>query len=178
MTKPIRTIGVLILATGLCIVAISAQSDGIVSYELKKQTIASGGGVATDTTNNIFAVTGTVAQPIAAPKSSGALYGVSGGFWSGNILPSAAGVAVSGRVVTSEGRGLRGAIIRLTGNDTARPRMVATGVNGTFSFTDVEPGHTYIISVSSRRFGFANPTQVITVNDNVADILFTAGWQN
>jgi len=178
MIRQIRTIGVFIMAAGLCIVAISAQSDGVVSYELKKQTIASGGGVAADTTNNIFAVTGTVAQPIAAPKSSGALYGVSGGFWSGNILPSAAGVAVSGRVITSEGRGLRGAIVRLTGNGLTKPRNVSTGVNGAFSFADVEPGQTYIISVASRRFGFANPSQEISVVDNVADIVFTAGWQN
>lgn len=145
-------------------------------YGMEQSVTASGGGASNGT---IYKLEGTPGQPASGVTSTGGRYGSRGGFWQPMPLtPSAAGVTISGRVLTAEGRGLRGAIIRLTGNDTARPRMVATGVNGTFSFTDVEPGHTYIISVTSRRFGFANPTQVITVNDNIADIVFQAGWQN
>ncbi|MBK7393222.1 MAG: M36 family metallopeptidase [Chloracidobacterium sp.] len=85
--------------------------------------------------------------------------------------PTAADVEVSGRVLaTAGGRGLRGARVVLrdeSGNETS----VFTGAYGTFRFPAVETGHTYILSVVSRRFQYA--PQVLAINDNVTDLVFS-----
>ncbi len=83
---------------------------------------------------------------------------------------TAAGVSVSGRVLSSAaGRGLTGAVVRLT-DQNGGVRTVVTGRLGTFAFGDVEPGQTYVISVVSRRFNFA--PRVIQVTDNITDLEF------
>lgn len=85
--------------------------------------------------------------------------------------PTAADVEVSGRVLaTADGRGLRGARVVLrdeSGNETS----VFTGAYGTFRFPAVETGHTYILSVVSRRFQYA--PQVLAINDNVTDLVLS-----
>ncbi len=84
---------------------------------------------------------------------------------------TAADVEVSGRVLaTADGRGLRGARVVLrdeSGNET----YAYTGAYGTFRFPTVETGHTYILSVMSRRFQYA--PQVLQVNDNVTDLVLS-----
>lgn len=83
----------------------------------------------------------------------------------------AAGVTVSGRVVTADGRAIRGAKITLTGPD-GLPRSAATTGRGTFTFEDVEPGRTYLLQASSRRYLFA--AQIIEVRDTLTDLTLTA----
>ncbi|HRI03767.1 MAG TPA: DUF2012 domain-containing protein [Pyrinomonadaceae bacterium] len=90
----------------------------------------------------------------------------------GNTAVTASGVAVGGRVLTPEGRGVRGANVTIT-DDKGVSRTVSTGVNGTFRFEDVEPGQTYLVNVRSRRFTFS--PQSVQVNDNIADLQFVAG---
>ncbi|HRI02151.1 MAG TPA: carboxypeptidase regulatory-like domain-containing protein [Pyrinomonadaceae bacterium] len=86
------------------------------------------------------------------------------------LTPTAAGVGVSGRVLTSaEGRGLVGAVVRLT-DQAGVVRTTTTTKGGTYTFDDLEPGQTYIVSVSSRRFNFQ--PQVIQVTDNIAELNF------
>ncbi len=83
---------------------------------------------------------------------------------------TAAGVGVSGRVLTSaDGRGLVGARVTLT-DQNGSTRSVMTGRGGRYTFDDLEPGQTYIVSVSSRRFNFQ--PQVIQVTDNIAELNF------
>ncbi len=83
---------------------------------------------------------------------------------------TAAGVNISGRVLSSAGgRGLTGAAVRLT-DQNGITRTVVTGRLGTFAFDDVEPGQTYVVSVASRRFNFA--PRVIQVVDNVVGLEF------
>lgn len=86
--------------------------------------------------------------------------------------PTASGVSVGGRVVTAEGRGLRGARVTMT-NPNGTARTTITGTLGRFQFDDVESGQTYIISIGSRRFSFS--PQAVSVNDNIADLQFVAG---
>lgn len=87
---------------------------------------------------------------------------------------TAAGVFISGRVTTADGRGITNAVVTITGNTLAEPRTVITGRRGTYMFDDLEPGATYIVSVRSRRFMFSNPSQVISIVDNVTDADFIA----
>ncbi len=83
----------------------------------------------------------------------------------------AANVSVSGRVMTANRNGLRNAIVNLT-DSNGISRSVRTGSFGYYSFDDVEVGETYIIAVGSKRFVFS--PKVIQVNDNIADLDFTA----
>ena len=87
---------------------------------------------------------------------------------------TAAGVFISGRVITADGRGITNATVTITGNALAEPRTVITGRRGAFIFDDLEPGETYIVTVRSRRFMFSNPSQVISIVDNVTDADFIA----
>lgn len=84
---------------------------------------------------------------------------------------TAAGVSVSGRLLTPDGRGIRSAVVMLTGSDGST-RTVRAIHGGDFTFDDVPAGGTYTISVASRRFTF--DPQVVNVKDNVSGLVFFA----
>jgi hypothetical protein len=90
-----------------------------------------------------------------------------------SATPTAGGVTVSGRVLTSDGRGITGARVTLIDNQ-GESVTVASDRRGTFNFEDVPAGRTYVVTVSARRFAFDQPSQVITVNDQVTGLDFTA----
>lgn len=79
---------------------------------------------------------------------------------------TAASVQVSGRVLTAEGRGVRGARVSLVDTNGVS-RIVNSGPRGEYIFDDVEPGKTYIISAASRRFTFT--PQVIQITDDLTN---------
>lgn len=78
-------------------------------------------------------------------------------------------VAVSGRVTTPTGQGLRNAIVSMIDSQGIR-RTATTSSFGLYSFENVRPGETYILSVSSKRYRFAAKTEVL--NDNLANADF------
>lgn len=80
---------------------------------------------------------------------------------------TAANVMVSGRVLTYDGRPIRGATVTLTDSE-GNVQLSQSIVRGSFTFDNVESGHTYILSVSSGRYTFG--TQVINVTDNVGGL--------
>ena len=82
---------------------------------------------------------------------------------------TAAGVEVSGRVLTSEGRGLLNARVTMT-DQNGQTRSVITGKRGIYSFADVEAGQTYVVRVRSRRFNYSS--RVLQVMDNITDFDF------
>lgn len=87
--------------------------------------------------------------------------------------PTAGGVSVQGRVLTSAGRGIPRATVTLT--DAEGNSVTATTArDGNFVFENVEPGKTYFISIRVRQFRFRPSTQVITVNEDVTGIKFVA----
>lgn len=92
--------------------------------------------------------------------------------WSGAALaPTAAGVDVSGRVLTPDGAGLRDAIVTLTDargvTQTARSSSF-----GNYRFEGVRVGETYILGVNSRRYVFT--PRVVQVLDEVTGLDLTA----
>ncbi len=78
--------------------------------------------------------------------------------------PASAPVTVSGKVVTSDGRGLRNATVSMT-NSAGTLLTTTTSSFGFFSFDNVATGDTYTFRVNSRLFRFA--TKTLTVVDNV-----------
>ena len=86
-------------------------------------------------------------------------------------MPSAAGVTVSGRVLTADGHGVRNARVSIT-DSNGNVRTAITGSFGYYRFEDIEAGRTYVIGVQVKRYSFTPRT--IDVLDNLADVDFTA----
>ena len=82
---------------------------------------------------------------------------------------SSAGVAVSGRVLTPDGRGLRNAEVSITDSNGSK-RTATTSSFGYYRFDDVEAGETYVIGVTSRRYRFAS--RLVQVADPLTDVDF------
>lgn len=89
------------------------------------------------------------------------------------LIPSAANTSISGKVSTADGNGIRNVIVTLIAPNgeilTAR-----TSSFGYFRFDEIAVGETYVISVASKRFTFKQPTQILTVNEELTDINFIA----
>ena len=88
------------------------------------------------------------------------------------LVPTAANVDVSGRVLTNDGRGLRNAVVAIR-DQNGVTRTTLTGPLGSFNFSDVESGQTYVVSVMSRRFSFS--PRVVQISDNLSGLDFIAG---
>lgn len=82
---------------------------------------------------------------------------------------TAAGVDVSGRVVTPDGPGLRNAIAILT-DALGNRRTATTSSFGYYRFADVESGKTYAIGVQSKHYRFT--PRVIQIVDILTDFDF------
>lgn len=88
--------------------------------------------------------------------------------------PLAAGALISGRVAAADGRGIRNAVITVSGGNLSQPIYVRTGTFGYYTIEGLAVGETYILTVNSKRFTFTVPSRVITLNENVSDADFIA----
>jgi Carboxypeptidase regulatory-like domain len=87
--------------------------------------------------------------------------------------PTAATASISGRVVSSGGRGL--GRVRVTVTKASGERVFATtNAFGYFRFNEMQAGETIVLSVASKTYQFSNPTQVISVEENIENLTFTA----
>jgi hypothetical protein len=89
------------------------------------------------------------------------------------IAPTAAGITITGRALTSNGIGISNAVIQLT-DSQGNEKSVKTSTSGYYTFEDVPAGQTYAITASAKRYTFEQPTQVLNVSDNLTDVNFTA----
>ena len=80
---------------------------------------------------------------------------------------------ISGRILTSDGRGIRNVIVVISGGSLPAPLRVQTGSFGTYSFNDLAPG-TYTITVFSKRFTFASPSRMINLASDITNENFVA----
>ena len=98
--------------SGLLNGTVAAQSGG--TFVIEKSVIAGGGGRGA---GGQFVIDGTVGQHLAGASSSGGGFAVNGGFWGGSGTAPSSNATVSGRVLTSDGRGLRNATMSITGSN-------------------------------------------------------------
>lgn len=99
-----------------------------------------------------------------------------GGFWQPFFAPTAAMVTVTGRVLAANGAGISNVRVLMTGQ-TGETQTAVSNTFGNFRFNEVRVGEIYVFTVSSRRYQFSVPSQVLSVNDNVSDLVFIADWQ-
>ena len=90
------------------------------------------------------------------------------------LAPSAANGGISGRVLTAAGRGIGKTVVTVSGGSLARPITALTNAFGYYAIEGLEAGMTYSVSVSAKGIAFANPTQIVTVQDELANVDFTS----
>ncbi len=88
-----------------------------------------------------------------------------------SMIPTAANVSISGRVMTAAGRGLPRTTVILTDMD-GNSRTAGTSMFGYFRFDDVEVGNTYILTAVSK--GYVFEQQTISILDEISDLEFIA----
>jgi hypothetical protein len=85
--------------------------------------------------------------------------------------PTAAPAFLSGRVVTADGRGIRGARVTATGLDGVA-RTALTSTFGYYRFDDLTAGETYVVAVGSKSYRFVPRT--VFLADSLTDVDFIA----
>lgn len=89
------------------------------------------------------------------------------------LAPTAANVTVSGRVVSAAGRGIARARVSIV-NSNGNEIMATTNAFGYFRLPNVAAGAVYVVSVNSKNYTFGNYPQVLSVNGDLNDLIFTA----
>ncbi len=87
------------------------------------------------------------------------------------MAPTAASVAVGGRVMTESGRGIRGVVITMT-DQNGNVRRATTGSFGYYQFSDTEVGQTYTFSIRAKNYNFQQQTQLLSLSDETNEVNF------
>ncbi|HLM02464.1 MAG TPA: carboxypeptidase regulatory-like domain-containing protein [Pyrinomonadaceae bacterium] len=82
--------------------------------------------------------------------------------------------SLGGRILTANGAGIRNAVVAVSGGNLPAPVTMLTGSFGYYNFQGLQPGLTYTVSVTAKRYAFAQPTRTITLQADVADFDFVA----
>lgn len=90
------------------------------------------------------------------------------------LQPSAAAASVSGRVVNSLGVGVSGARLTVVDVQTGSTHIATSNPFGYYTIDDLEVGIFYMMSISHKRFTFADDTRSFTLQDNAVGVDFTA----
>ena len=85
----------------------------------------------------------------------------------------AAEADISGRITTADGRAISRVRISLT-DGSGNFRFAQTNPFGYYRFPDVATGQTYTISISSKRYSFAEPSRVVFLADELTSLDFVA----
>ncbi len=100
--------------------------------------------------------------------------GVFNGQTHGYAMIPVSNILLSGRILTSAGNGIRNAFVTISGGSLSSPITVQTGGFGFYSFSGLQSGSTYTVTVSTKRYVIAQPSRVVTTNTNIADFNFVA----
>ena len=85
---------------------------------------------------------------------------------------TAASVTIGGRVLSSNGRGIRGVTVTITDAQGAIKTAI-TNAFGYYELDSVASGGMYVVRAAARQYTFAPRT--ISVTDQVTDVNFVAG---
>lgn len=80
------------------------------------------------------------------------------------IIPTAAGVTLSGQVLDPDRNGVANAVVTVEGTNGSR-LTARTSTFGYFSFEGIEAGQSYVVSVGSKRFNFE--PRLISVTEEI-----------
>lgn len=123
----------------------------------------------TDASGYNAAFAGTLNLVVAATTGNIAFRGIA----FAPLMPLSSSVLVSGRVTKANGRGLSKVLVTMTGS-SGEIRYALSNPQGYFNFADVSAGDTYIFSAESKRYSFAEPTQVLYIKGDMEELSFVA----
>lgn len=89
------------------------------------------------------------------------------------LTTTAATVSVGGRVTDANGRGISIVLVRMT-DSAGVVHTIYTNKFGYYDFADVEVGQTLIFNARAKRYSFTAPTQVVSLNEELTTVDFTA----
>jgi hypothetical protein len=90
------------------------------------------------------------------------------------LRPSAAAASIRGRVLTSAGRPISGAVVTIVNLNTGETTNLITGTFGTYAMKGLEVNNFYTVSVSARRYMFSDPSRTFELAEDLADFDFVA----
>jgi hypothetical protein len=94
--------------------------------------------------------------------------------WGISERPATFPVNISGTVTTSNGVGIRNAVVRISGGNLPAPITFVTGTFGTYQFQNIESGGEYTVFVSAKRNRFTPPSQIVVPSANITNLNFAA----
>ncbi len=80
--------------------------------------------------------------------------------------------SIGGRLTDTNGQGLTNVLVVLTGDSASALRTAKSNPFGYYRFDNVPGSQSYTVSVSTKRYDFANPSQVINVIGDLTDVNF------
>lgn len=89
-------------------------------------------------------------------------------------IPTAAYVALSGRILTTSGMGIRNATVTVSGGSLPASVVVQTGSFGYYRIEGLTAGETYVVSVATKRYWVDVPVRLVTMTDDVTAFDFVA----
>jgi hypothetical protein len=141
------------------------------TFTLEKSVTAGGGS---PKQMGSLSENGTTGQSIAGVRSTGGNFSLYAGFWTpDNLAPTAANAVVGGRILTANGAGIRNVQITIT-FPSGEIRTTTSATFGYYSFAQIPVGGAYVISVSAKKYTFAQASQIRQVQDDLRDVDFTA----
>jgi uncharacterized delta-60 repeat protein len=90
------------------------------------------------------------------------------------MAPTAATATINGRVTTAHLGSIRNVMLTLADTTTGEIKYAKTNPFGYYRFIDLEVGRSYVLSVSSKRFTFANQSRLINLDEDLTDEDFVA----
>lgn len=123
------------------------------------------------TTYSFDSSTGVLANlAVQAPDTIGGAVGVLEGMAYANFAPTAADSRISGRITTSDGFPLAGAIVNLSGTQN---RKFITDADGYYRFDNVETSGFYTVRPSREDYSFSPTERSFSQTGNSTDAAFT-----
>jgi len=94
------------------------------------------------------------------------------------LTPTAAPASISGRTVDSFGNGIGGTRVTVMDAQSGQTYFALTNPFGYYTIEGPEVGNFYIMTVSNKRYTFADDTRTFSLSDNLTDVDFIANPQN
>ncbi|HSI88402.1 MAG TPA: carboxypeptidase-like regulatory domain-containing protein [Pyrinomonadaceae bacterium] len=88
--------------------------------------------------------------------------------------PTAANGTISGRAIRMDGTGISSARIEVLNLSTGEIRNAITNPFGYYTFEGIETNDLYMVTVSHKRYQFANPQRTISFDGDIVDLDFVA----
>lgn len=88
-------------------------------------------------------------------------------------IPTSSSALIRGRASTATGVGIPHSVVTLTDQFGVTRRALTNGF-GIYEFDNVAAGETYVVSITNKQHTFADPTRVVSVDDDVVDLDFVS----